>query len=86
MANLIQAVSWGPWTNPGSMQRNYFRIPFDGAPHILATAYLDVVSIGDQDGSAGAAVAAFKRYEYLDANGQVQEQELDNTSGGRGWR
>ncbi len=74
--NWVQTTSWGPLTNAGALQNNYFRIPFQGTPHILASAYLNEVSIGELDGQAGVAVAAFKRFEFLDENGVVQETEV----------
>jgi hypothetical protein len=73
-----QLVSWGPISNPGSLQKHYFRFPFAGAPHIVASAYLDVVSIGAKDGVSGFAFATFKRFEFFDQNGLVQERELSD--------
>jgi hypothetical protein len=74
----ISPVRWGPWGNSGVEQFNYYRFPFAGAPHIIATAYLDQVSLGTVPGSntAGTAIAAFKRFEFLDDQGVVQETEL----------
>src|SRR4051812_8368743 len=74
--NFVQDFSWGPISNAGDLQTHYFRIPFGGTPHIKATAYLAEVSIGQKDGRAGTAVATFKRFEFLDDNGIVQETEL----------
>jgi hypothetical protein len=75
-----QVWSWGPITNPGDRQNNYFRIPFADAPHIVGSAYLNEVSIGDRDGTAGVAVATFKRFEFLDDNGLVQVTDLTSVS------
>ena len=72
--------SVGPITNLGPLQTNYFRIPFSGAPHIVASAYLSEVSTGGHNGQAGIAVATFKRFEFLDNNGVVQETELTSVS------
>lgn len=77
MAEILNAASWGPLeSSGGDVQHNYFRIPFGGAPTVFATSYLAEVSIGAADGQAGVAVAAFKRFEFLDANGVVQETEI----------
>jgi hypothetical protein len=72
----VQTTTWGPLENDGEEQTNYARIPFGGLPHILASAYLNEVSTGELDNQAGVAVAAFKRFEFMDDNGIVQEQEL----------
>jgi hypothetical protein len=72
----IQPASWGPLTNAGDLQTNYFRVPFAGTPNITATSYLSEVSIGIRSGRMGTVVASFKRYEYLDDNGYVQVVEL----------
>ncbi len=74
--NWVQTTTWGPITNPGELQNNYARIPFQGLPHILASAYLNEVSTAELNGEAGVAVAAFKRFEFMDESGIVQEQEL----------
>ena len=55
-------------------------MPFSGAPHILATAYLDQVSLGTYGGHGGTALAAFKRFEFLDDQGAVQQTELTTIS------
>jgi hypothetical protein len=73
--NWVQTWTWGPLNNPGDLQNHYFRIPIDGAPHVIASAYLNEVSIGLKDGVAGTALAAFKRFEFIDDNG-LQETEL----------
>jgi hypothetical protein len=78
--NWVQAATWGLIVNTGDLQTNYWRIPFEGTPHILATAYMAEVSLGAKDGTVGTAVATFKRFEYLDANGLVQETELSAVS------
>ena len=76
--DYTQLASWGPISNPGPWQTNYWRIPFEGAPHIVASAYINYVSIATVTGTttAGAAIAAFKRYEFLNASGQVQLVEF----------
>ena len=56
------------------LQNNYARIPFQGLPHILAS--FNEVSTAELNGEAGVAVAAFKRFEFMDDSGIVQEQEL----------
>ena len=71
-----QLASWGPFLNPGTRQNNYWRIPFGGAPHIVASAYINYVSIAANNPTAGWALAAFKRFEFMDDNGLVQETEL----------
>jgi len=76
----VQTWTWGPITNMGSLQTNYFRIPFSGTPHIIGSAYLAEVSIGEQGGTGGVAVAAFKRFEFLDSNGLVQESEITSVA------
>jgi hypothetical protein len=76
----VQATPWGPFSNNGVLQNNYYRIPFTGAPHIVATAYLDQVSLGTISGRGGTALATFKRYEFLDANGALQQVELTTNS------
>ena len=78
--DFVQAFNWGPIVNAGDLQTNYFRIPFGGTPHIVASAYLAEVSIGQKDGKVGTAVATFKRFEFLDNNGIVQETELTEVS------
>ncbi len=78
--NWVQTTTWGPITNPGELQNNYARIPFQGLPHILASAYLNEVSTGELDSVAGTALAAFKRFEFMDDNGIVQEQELTSVT------
>jgi hypothetical protein len=75
-----QTWSWGPITNAGDLQTHYFRIPFAEAPHIVGSAYLSEVSTGGKNGVAGVAVAAFKRFEFLDEEGVVQETELTTIS------
>lgn len=75
-----QLATWGPIVNAGSWQTHYWRIPFAGAPHIVAAAYINYVSIGAKDGVAGSAMAAFKRFEFLDGNGLVQETEVTSVS------
>ena len=72
----VEVGTWGPINNPGGLQNNYFRVPFDGAPHIVATAYLNELSTAELNGVAGIAVAAFKRFEFFDDAGVVQETEL----------
>jgi hypothetical protein len=74
--DFCQTWSWGPINNPGDLQNNYFRIPFGGAPHILGSAYLNEVSLGAKDGVTGVAAVAFKRFEFLDDAGLVQETEI----------
>jgi hypothetical protein len=37
------------------------------------------VSISSNDGTAGVAVATFKRFEFFDRDGLVQETELGET-------
>jgi hypothetical protein len=77
----VMAATWGPLqAGPGDLQKNYWRIPFADAPHIVGTAYVSEVSIGDNDTTAGVAVATFKRFEYLDDAGLVQETELAEVS------
>ena len=77
MAEILAVASWGPLQYSGTdVQHNYFRIPFGGAPNVLATSYLAEVSIGDTNGQAGVAVVAFKRFEFFDDNGVVQETEI----------
>jgi len=78
--NFVQIASWGPINNAGDLQTHYFRIPFSDTPHIIATAYLAEVSIGQKDGRVGTAVATFKRFEFLDDNRIVQEKELTAVS------
>lgn len=81
MAEILNAASWGPLENSGGdLQHNYFRIPFGGAPTVFATSYLAEVSIGSANGQAGVAVAAFKRFEFLDNNGNVQETEITSVA------
>jgi hypothetical protein len=81
MAEILTAASWGPLDNSGGdVQHNYFRIPFGGAPNVFATSYLAEVSIGSANGQAGVAVAAFKRFEFLDPNGIVQETEITSVA------
>jgi hypothetical protein len=72
----IQAWTFGPFTNEGELQTHYWRMPVAGLPHILATAYLNEVSIGQLNGTRGIASAAFKRFEFMDEKGLVQETEL----------
>ena len=74
--DFVMAARWGPITHSGPLQNKYWRIPFEGAPHIIATSYLAEVSIGGRDGQAGVALAAFKRFEFLDDRGGIQETEL----------
>jgi hypothetical protein len=74
--NWVQTTTWGPITNDGDWQRNYFRIPFAGTPHILASAYLNEVSIGLLNDVPGLALAGFKRFEFLGDNGLTQETEV----------
>jgi hypothetical protein len=74
--DLASVGTWGPINNPGELQNNYFRVPFDGAPDIVATAYLNELSTGELNGIGGTAVAAFKRFEFFDDAGVVQETEL----------
>jgi hypothetical protein len=69
-------ASWGPFRNPDAWQTNYWRIPFAGTPHIVASAYINYVSIGVLNGIPGSALAAFKRFEFLDNDGLVQEVEI----------
>jgi hypothetical protein len=76
----VMNASWGPITNPGALQTNYWRIPFTGAPHILGSAFLSEVSIGTHDGVAGVAVATFKRFEFLNDKGSIQEVEQTEVS------
>ena len=76
----VMLATWGPLSNSGQFQPNYWRIPFSGAPHIVASAYLSEVSTGALNNVAGVAVAAFKRFEFVDANGDVQEQEITEVS------
>lgn len=76
----VQTWTWGPITNSGGFQPNYFRIPFSGTPHIVGSAYLAEVSVGEQGGTAGVAVACFKRFEFLDGNGIVQETEITSVA------
>jgi hypothetical protein len=78
--DFVQTWSWGPISNPGALQTNYFRIPFGNAPHIVGSAYLAEVSTGELAGTGGVAVASFKRFEFLDDNGIVQENELTSVS------
>ena len=73
---FMMAASWGPITNGGDRQNNYWRIPFDGAPHIVASAYLAEVSTGELNNVAGVALASFKRFEFLDGDGNLQETEV----------
>ena len=54
--NFVQDFSWGPLTNDGDLQTNYFRIPFSGTPHLKGTAYLAEVSLGATGGKGGTAV------------------------------
>ena len=76
---FVMAASWGPLAaDPGAVQNNYWRIPFDDSPHIVATAYLSELSIGAHDGRTGIAVATFKRFEYLDDAGQTSLDELND--------
>jgi len=77
--DFVWPWSWGPLSNSGGFQPNYFRIPFENAPHIFGTAYLAELSTGSSDGTDGVAVATFKRFEFLDDNGIVQ-QSPDLTS------
>ncbi len=72
----VQTWTWGPITNSGDLQNHYFRIPFADTPNIVGSSYLAEVSTGAKDGTAGTAVAAFKRFEFLDASGLVQETEI----------
>jgi hypothetical protein len=76
----MMAASWGPISNSGELQNNYSRIPFDGAPHIIGSAYLAEVSTGELSGTAGVALAAFKRFEFLDGNGVLQETEITDAA------
>jgi hypothetical protein len=79
--DAVQSFTWGPLDNSTvNQQSNFFRIPVSGTPNILATSYLAEVSIGDQGTTAGVAVASFKRFEFLDGNGLVQETELSSIS------
>jgi hypothetical protein len=71
----VMAANWGVFSDSGS-ENNYWRIPFAGTPHILATSYLGELSPGARDGVEGVAVSAFKRFEFLDGGGLVQETEL----------
>ncbi len=73
--DFVQSWTWGPLTNSGDFQPNYFRIPFSGTPHIIGTAFLAEVSTGMNNGSGGVAVATFKRFEFMDDQGVVQETE-----------
>jgi hypothetical protein len=76
----VQTVTWGPITNSGELQNNYFRIPFAGAPHIVGSAYLAELSLGGNDGVSGIAVATFKRCEFLDDGGLLQVREFTSLS------
>jgi len=81
MADILLAASWGLLENSGGdLQTNYYRIPFEGAPTVFANSYLAEMSIGSANGQAGTAVAAFKRFEYLDNNGLVQETEITSVA------
>jgi hypothetical protein len=70
------AANWGLFTNTGGDDPHRWRFPFAGAPHILGTSYLGEFSQGAQNGVGGAGVVTFKRYEFLDSGGLVQEVEL----------
>jgi hypothetical protein len=72
----VQTTTWGPIVNSGELQTHYAQISFQGLPHILASAYLNEVSIGVLNNEAGTAVAAFKRFAFRDDHGDVKEQEL----------
>lgn len=76
----IMNATWGPISNPGDLQNNYWRIPFDGRPHILGSSFLSEVSIGLKDGVAGVAVATFKRFEFVDKDGVVREVDQSAVS------
>lgn len=78
--NFVQTWTWGPISNPGPLQNNYFRVPFDGSPHIIGSAYLAEVGIGRSGPESGVAVAAFKRFEFLDDQGIVRETEITGVS------
>jgi hypothetical protein len=71
-----QLFNWGPIYNPGELQNNYWRVPFAGQPHIVASAYLNTASFGTLNGVHGVATACFKRFEFFDEQGLVQETEL----------
>jgi hypothetical protein len=81
--HFLVLATWGPLSNSAnSIQRNYWRIPFAGTPNLYATSYLSEFSGGldENTGVTGVAVATFKRYEYLDASGIVQEVDLPAVS------
>lgn len=77
MAEILTAATWGPLENSGTdVQHNYFLIPFTGSPSVFANSYLAEVSLGASNGQVGVAVAAFKRFQFLDNNGVLQETEI----------
>jgi hypothetical protein len=73
--DLYGTVSWGPFQNSGALQVHHFKMPFSGAPHVFATAYLSEVSTGGVvDGNAGVAMVCFLSWEYLDNDGHKHTQ------------
>ena len=78
MGDWVSVGFWDRYNDSDTEQKNYWRVPYDGAPNIVATAYLSAFSGGiDLDNSVtGLALASFKRYEYLDESGEVQEVEI----------
>jgi len=78
----IELGTWGPFRNSGTRQNNYWRIPFSGSPHIIASAYINYVSLAANNPTAGWAMATFKRFEFMDDNGFVQETDVPSVVSG----
>lgn len=73
----VQLWNWGPIYNDGPVRKDYWRVPFDRPRHIVASAYVNVVSLGFDGEDAGVAAATFKRFEMRDDRGAVREVAVD---------
>jgi hypothetical protein len=78
MGEWVSVGFWDRYNDSDTEQKNYWRVPYAGTPNIIATTCLSAFSGGiDLDANVtGLALASFKRYEYLDENGAVQEVEV----------
>ena len=68
----VQSFTWGPIRSTDGEQTHHARIPFQGTPNILATAYINAISSADVDEVVGA-MATFERFEFMNREGIVRE-------------